>query len=174
MLDDLPAIPLPAFRQPHHDQLDELPESSPTTSPSDEPSSPEPPQPSPPDDGPAAPPPLSPEPPAARRTRTSGTSDPAAAGRTLAGLLVILAGITAGLLARSGRHLRQPTRRQVADVADPIGRIAARHLPTDLLGDDVGDVAEAAAAVHAYVLDEDAGPLITRIPAATVAYPEES
>lgn len=172
MPNDLPAVPLPAFRQPHQHRLDELPPDSQITSPDEPPASPPAsPEPSRPDA--ALPPPIesNPERRAAGRTRTSAT-DPSAAGKALAGLLVIVAGVAAALLARSGRALRQPTPRQVDDVAAPIGRIIARHLPTDLIGPDLADVTEAAAAAHAYVLDP-AGPLIARSAPAPVDYPEQ-
>lgn len=165
-------VPLPAFRQPHLHRLDSPPEShepSPdeTTSPPDNPA--------PNETTDARPEPIesSPERPAARRTRTSGTGDPTAAGKAIGGLLVILAGALGALLARSGRHLRQPTPRQVDDIAGPLGAIAARHLPTEFLTADLLDVTTAAAATHRYVLDDDAGPLLSRTATAAVNYPEE-
>lgn len=170
---DLPAIPLPAFRQPHRAQLDPLNDGSPQpSSPHDESPGAGSPEPSSPDDAPPPPIESSPERPAGRRTRTSGTGDPGAAGKALAGLLVIVAGLLGASLARSGRRLRQPTPPQVDDIATPIGAILARHLPTDLLGPDLADLTQAAAATHKYVLDP-AGPLITRTATATVAYPDE-
>lgn len=172
---DLPEIPLPAFLQPRPPRpLDDLPESSPDTShPDATPESPAEPAASDQGEEPRpAPIESSPAPPAATRTHTSATSaDPNAAGRAIAGVLVILAGIAAGALARAGRHLRQPTRRQVDDIAAPLGKLAARHLPGGFLTDDLVDITAAAAATHAYVLDES-GPLVTHTAAAEVAYPE--
>lgn len=164
----LPAIPLPAFRQPHRDRLDELPESSPPSSPGEPASPPASPPASSPDDVPPPPIVSSPDRPAAARTRTSGTE----VGKTLGGLLVIVVGFTAALLARRGRALRQPRPSQVDDIAMPLGRIAARHLPVDMIGPDLADVTESAAALHRYLLD-DAGPLITRTASAAVDYPSE-
>lgn len=104
--------------------------------------------------------------------RTSAT-DPSIAAGTLAGLLVIVAGIVGGLLARSGRRLRQPTEKQIGRVADPLAGIAARHLPVGMLNDDLADVTKAAAGIHAYVLDES-GPLITRTVNPADIYPTEN
>lgn len=167
-------IPLPSFLQPRPRLDPDLPEQEPpasTSGPSPEQTEEHRPPISPADDLPAPPLP-SLEPPAATRTRTSATGDPVAAGRVVAGLLVIVAGIAAGLLARTGRHLRQPTKQQVSEIADPIGRIAARHLPSEFIGRDLADVTEAAAATHAYVLDDYAGPLVQRA-ASAVAYPDQ-
>lgn len=163
-------IPLPRFRQPPGLDPD-LPEVDPPAS-SPQPATPDSDPPSSPstDDRPGSPLP-SLEPPAATRTRTSATGDPVAAGKVIGGILVIAAGIAAALLARSGRSLRQPTRRQVADVGDPLGRILARHIPAEFIGRDLADATEAAAAVHAYVLDEQSGPLVARI-ATAVPYPD--
>lgn len=168
MTTSLPPIPLPAFRQPHRDRLDELPDSSPTSSPAPPASSPEPPQQSSPDDVPPPPIVSSPARPAAARTRTSGTE----VGKTLGGLLVIAVGIAAAMLARRGRTLRQPRPSQVDDITMPLGRIAARHLPDAAIGPDLADITESAAALHRYLLD-DAGPLITRTPSTAVDYPSE-
>lgn len=169
---DLPAVPLPAFRQPHQHRLDPASdESSQPSSPGQPESSPDPSAPSRPDDD--RPPPIasSPAPRAAGRTRTSGT-DPGAAGQALTGLLVIVAGLVGALLTRGGRTLRQPTPGQAEDIAAPLGRIIARHLPTDVIGPDLADATTAAAAAHRYVI-HPAGPLVSRTPSAVPTYPEE-
>lgn len=172
-LPSLPGVPLPAFRQPHLHRLDSPPESSPESTPPDETSTPDSPPPSSPTGDRPAPIESSPGRPAAGRTRTSGTGDPTAAGKALGGLLVIVLGALGAMLARSGRRLRQPTPRQVDDIALPLGAIAARHLPTELIGRDLADLTQAAAATHRYILDES-GPLVTRAATAAVDYPEES
>ena|ERR1043165_8128340 len=168
-----PAIPLPAFRQPLGPD-DPLPTvQAPTPAPD-----------SPPDSPPAhlqetesgedsRPEPLPPIPvtPAAARTRTYSAGDAKVAGKFVRGVLAILAGTAAALLARSDRHLRQPTPEQLAEIADPLGAILARHLPTEVLHESLIDGTSAAAAVHAYVLD---GPLVTSIPTANVVYPEDT
>lgn len=170
------AIPLPAFRQPPgpDDPLPTVPADQQTTSSSDEPTASQPdshPS-SPPDDDRPAPLPPSPAIAAAARTRTSSPAgDSKVAAKFVRGLIAILTGTAAALLARNGRHLRQPTAEQIGDVADPLGAILARHLPTELLSDDLVDITSAAAGAHAYVLD---GPLVERIPTATISYPEES
>lgn len=110
------------------------------------------------DDRPPPPPP-SLDPPAAPHTPRSSAGSSREAGKVLAGLVVIALGITAAILARRGRGLRQPTPPQLAEICDPVGRIAARHLPLDLIGPDLADATEAAAAVHGYVLD---GPMVYR------------
>jgi hypothetical protein len=69
--------------------------------------------------------------------------------------------ITAGLgmvAARRNRAFRQPTPRERDDIARPLARIAVRHLPLDLIGDDLADITEATVATHDYV---SAGPLLT-------------
>lgn len=151
-------LPLPAFRQPLSDpplpvETDDL---TPTTPPSPDSPSGRPPLEGP--DGPPAPlPDLSPEP--RGRTRTFSSSDYAQASRVLHGLIAIACGIAFTTLARRGLRFRQPTIAEISGFTDPLGRVAARHLPMDLVGPDLLDLTEAAAAGHSYVL---AGPIITR------------
>lgn len=149
----LPTVPLPTFRQPPGSQDPEL-ATEPATSPSD------------PDQAAGEHEPLSPmsEPPHARtRTSSAGRGDPRVAGRLFAGLLAILSGTAAWVFYRRGRHLRQPTPRQLDDIGQPLGRILVRYLPLDVVGPTLVDATEAAAATHAYLLD---GPLVEPVAAA--------
>lgn len=93
-----------------------------------------------------------------RRLRPGG--DPEKVAQAFGGLLVLLiAGLGSLLRLTRGLELRSPTPRQRDDVAEPLARIACRHLPMDALGPDLLDATTAAAALHTYALD---GPLITR------------
>lgn len=59
---------------------------------------------------------------------------------------------------RKGRKLRQPTKAQKQNMAEPLARIAGRHVPVDWLNADLVDLVEAGSAFGAYVND---GPLTT-------------
>jgi hypothetical protein len=85
--------------------------------------------------------------------------DPTEAGETIAGAITILTGILAARLALRGRHLRTPTVRERDEIAMPIGRILVRWLPMNLLGKDLKDATQAAAATQNYLTN---GPLISR------------
>lgn len=152
-------IPLPAFRQPLSDPP--LPEvtgdpTGMTPAPSTG-SLPGPQRPDSSDNSPVPPLALSPEP--RDRTRTFTPSDYAAASKVLQGLIAIACGIAFTAFARRRLVFRQPTPKEITGFSDPLGRIAARHLPMDLIGPDLLDATEAAAAAHGYVL---AGPIVTR------------
>lgn len=160
----LPTIPLPSFRQPSP-RLDPPPEGSPQESPSRPLGSPESPEPTPdlpesPDEH--RPPILEPE----ARTRTSwvgrghGAGDPVQAGRVIKGALAILFRFAQAVNYRRGRWLRLPTREQLDGMANPLGRIAVRYIPMDLVGPTLADATEAVAAAHDYTLD---GPLTGRL-----------
>ena len=73
--------------------------------------------------------------------------------------MLLIAGLSALARVTRGLELRTPTPRQRDDVAEPLARIACRHLPMDAVGPDLLDATTAAAALHTYALD---GPLITR------------
>lgn len=154
------SLPLPRFRQPIVDPplpTVETDEPSPDLLP--DPASPDLPHPSSPESDDLPPPVLSPDP----RTRTGISSrpgDPKLAGEVLAGLIALACLWAYTAFGRRGRHFRQPTTRQVDDVAQPLGNIAARYLPTDVIGKDLVDATRAAAGVHRYVMD---GPLVTRL-----------
>lgn len=155
-------MPLPRFRRPISDPpLPEV-ESMGTAGPSSDGPQPEtssPLEPSSPDGSPLPPPVLNPGP----RTRTGISSraagDPKVAGEVFAGLIAIGCLWAFTLFGRRRLHFRQPTERQVDDVARPLGNIAARYLPTEVIGRDLVDATHAAAGVHRYVMD---GPLLTR------------
>lgn len=91
-----------------------------------------------------------------RRWRPGG--DPEKAAQVIGGALILITGMLGGLAARRGRRFRQPTTGQRDAVAEPLGRIAVRWLPMDLLGDDFADGLEAAYAAHNYI---SAGPLLS-------------
>lgn len=97
------------------------------------------------------------------RPSTTGSTDRAPGGdpdkvaTVLGGLFLIALGTISFLARRRERQLRMPTPRQLEDIAQPIARIACRHLPMDALGPDLIDGTEALVAIHGYVLD---GPLI--------------
>ena len=81
----------------------------------------------------------------------------------LVGMLAVVLSTLGLVLRRRGAHLRQPTPRQLDDIARPVGRILVRYLPLDVVGPTLVDATEAAAATHAYALD---GPLLTAVPLA--------
>lgn len=157
------AIPLPRFRQPISDPPlpvveTEQETAGPSSGPHPAPESPGPLPPSSQDDSPAPPPVLSPDHPT--RTGTSSRpGDPKLAGEVVAGLIALACGVAFTWFGRRGYAFRQPTERQVDDVALPVGRIIARHLPTDVIGPDFIDFTKAAGATHRYIVAE---PLLTR------------
>lgn len=55
------------------------------------------------------------------------------------------------------RRLREPTRTHLKDIAEPLAAIGARHLPTEMLNQDLADAAQLAAAIGRYLGD---GPVI--------------
>lgn len=57
---------------------------------------------------------------------------------------------------KDGRKLREPTKEEYKKVADPIGRIAARHIPTmdSILAKDIADLTKSAGGVKEYLLSE--------------------
>ena len=106
------------------------------------------------------------EEPASPRTTTStrrkAGGDPRQVAQVIGGLLILLTGTLALLANQRGRTFRQPTARQRDDIAEPLARIAVRHLPLDALGPDLADATAAAVALHSYVMD---GPLTPPISA---------
>lgn len=152
-------LPLPRFKQPLSDLPlpEETGDPTPTTPAPSTDSQWGPQQPDSPDSSPLPPLALSQEP--RGHTRTYTASDFAQASRVLHGLIAIACGIAFAAFSRRGLLFRQPTRGEISEVTDPLGRVAARHLPMDLIGPDLMDLTEAAAAGHSYVL---AGPIITR------------
>lgn len=95
-------------------------------------------------------------------TRTfSRAGDPKTAAEVIAGLLSLALGAAAWWAARRRLQFRQPTPGQLTDVATPLGNLAARHLPTEVINRDLVDATHAAGAMHRYLTD---GPLLTRAP----------
>lgn len=78
--------------------------------------------------------------------------DPIATGAVLGGLLVAGLKFVQTLARRRGRDFRMPSPGERDDISQPLGRILVRHLPMDLIGPDLHDIALAASAVHSYAL----------------------
>jgi hypothetical protein len=98
--------------------------------------------------------------PADTPTPTSSAGKPTAAqtAKLIAGLLgLAVAGAAAVIGWRGRRQLRRPSKQQLDDISAPLARITIRHVPADLLKEDLADAALAGAAVGAYLTD---GPLI--------------
>jgi hypothetical protein len=95
-------------------------------------------------------------------TRRKSGGDPRQVAQVIGGLLVLLTATLALLANQRGRTFRQPTVRERDDIAQPLARIAVRHLPLDALGPDLADATMAAVALHGYVM---AGPLTPPISA---------
>ena len=83
------------------------------------------------------------------------------------GALVSLALLGTNLVLKytRNRKLRRPTREQVKDFSEPIGRLLARHVDMSIFGPDLLDLAEAGSAFDNYLSD---GPLTDRIAPAIV------
>lgn len=99
-----------------------------------------------------------------RRTRSStgnrraDPADPGEAAQVIAGLIGLLAALGAWVIAhRQGLTLRRPDKREASLMAGPLGKIAARHIPAELLTGDIADGIEAGAAFGTYLNN---GPLI--------------
>lgn len=155
-------LPLPRFRQPVRDP--ELPEVTDDQGPETGPPAPAPetsPSPRPPSPSTEAPASLRvPNLEAPTPTPTSSRAgDPKLAGEVIAGLFALVCGYAAWFCGRRRMAFRQPTPREVDDIAIPLGRLAARHLPTEVISKDLVDATHAAGAVHRYLT---AGPLVTR------------
>lgn len=69
-------------------------------------------------------------------------------------LLILVAQMT--FRKRDGRKLREPTKEEYKKVADPIGRIAARHIPTmdSILARDIADLSKTVGGIKEYLLSE--------------------
>lgn len=110
-------------------------------------------------------------PPTPTSTRRRPGGEPHMVAQVLGGLLLLLTGTLGVLLARQGRTLRQPTPAQRDGMAEPVARIAVRHLPLDALGPDLADATAAVVAVHGYIAD---GALITQVRAEPINPDNES
>lgn len=155
-------LPLPRFRQPSRDPA--LPEVTDDQEPVTVPPATDPrptrgPQPpSPPAESPTSPRVPSLEAPTPTAT-SSRAGDPKVAGEVIAGLIALACGYAAWFFGRRRRTFRQPTVHEIDDIANPLGSLAARHLPTEFISKDLVDATHAAGAVHRYLID---GPLVTR------------
>lgn len=155
-------LPLPGFRQPRPPDPP-LPEVTDDPAPATEP---------PANDRPTTSGPLPPPPPAdplppidpsrePAPTRTFSAGDIKVAGEVVAGLIALVCGYAAWFLGRRRIAFRQPTTEQLQNVAQPVGAIVARHVPTEFISRDLVDGTRAAGALHAYLTD---GPLTYREP----------
>lgn len=157
--------PLPQFLQPRRPRLDPGPEASPETDLAGE--GPSPTAPDQLDGSPGLGEDLESRP-SGLRTKTSsaserkGSGDPALVADVLAVALgLALVGVGFLVSRRQGKVLRQPTDEQLDEIAEPLGRIAVRHLPLAKLDRDFLDAIAAAKAGKNYVSD---GPLILATP----------
>jgi hypothetical protein len=96
--------------------------------------------------------------PATRTATSSGGTTPvsrAATERNAAKVVVAVVAIVCGAaslaLGRLGRRLREPTADQVADFAEPVAAILARHIPAEKLNADVADLAKASVPVSEWM-----------------------
>lgn len=83
------------------------------------------------------------------------------AAATLAVVGIAVVGAARAVRALSGRLLRKPTKPQQRAIAEPLGRLAGRHLPGWLVNEDMKDLIEAGGALSAYLED---GPLLSLAP----------
>ena len=84
-------------------------------------------------------------------------ADPKEAAKVAAGLIgltVLMVGWLVEWL-KPGHTVREPTDEQTMDIAKPLGRIATRHLPAEILTGDVADGISAGTATAAYLRDGD-------------------
>lgn len=100
---------------------------------------------------------------ASARTNISDTderpaADPKATIALMIGLLgALFAGVGILTRVRRGYRLRQPTKRDLRDMAEPLASIALRHLPAALINGDLADAAAVAAALSSWA---EAGPIL--------------
>ena len=83
--------------------------------------------------------------------------DPGQVSAFVAVLLLAVFGVAAMPMRATSRTLRRPDSDELDAIAEPLARIACRHLPMDLLGPDMVDLVAAAKATNSYAT---AGPLI--------------
>jgi hypothetical protein len=98
----------------------------------------------------------------ATRTKTSSTGDPGkvdTAQLVAAGLGLAAAAVAWAVRAWRRQQLRRPTREQLHDIAEPIGRLLTRTWDATRVNADLLDVIDAGAATILYLED---GPLLTR------------
>lgn len=82
--------------------------------------------------------------------------DPEATTALVIGALgLVVAGAAFLARRRTRRKLRQPTKRQSRDIAEPLARIMLRHADPSLLNPDLADVIAAGGAFGAYLNDGD-------------------
>lgn len=152
MSEPLPAAALPRWATPASQRQDpDLPETE-GPSPAEGTTGPRPPI-SPPFGQPDP----KPEAPAPPRTRTSSGGDPLEVSKVLAGLLTVIIGGLAWVIARRGYELRTPTEHEMRDFTDPVGRIATRHLDMAMFSPDLADATMATAAAVKYASSSPIG-----------------
>lgn len=105
-------------------------------------------------------------PPGPTTTSTTGDDEPPR-GKPLSrdevtglvvGVLGLVVAVAGGVIRwQTRRRLREPSAKQRRDIAAPLGRILQRRADLSILGPDIGDALQAAAATGAYLGD---GPLL--------------
>ncbi len=105
--------------------------------------------------------------PAATPTEASsgGTTDPVErrkqarnTSKLVKGLLKIVIVSAEALLGRMGREFRRPEEHQIDGVAQPLARIAVRHLDLSYISDDLLDLTEAGGGLSDYILEGPVAP----------------
>jgi hypothetical protein len=110
-------------------------------------------QPSPPQNG---------EPVTTLSGRSPSAGDAREIGKVISGLVKLITGVVAKLVASRGGVFRRPSEVECNDIGQPLGRIVARHSDFAGVPPDLIDAASATAAVSEYLLAD--APLITRAP----------
>lgn len=90
--------------------------------------------------------------PATRRRQARNTS------KLVKGLLKILIVATEAIVGRAGREFRRPEEHQIDGVAQPLARIAVRHLDLSYISDDLMDLTEAGGELSGYILEGPVAP----------------
>lgn len=89
--------------------------------------------------------------------RKKAPADPkVTAELVVAVVAIVFTGVAVAARFRRRVKMRKPTDRQLSAIADPLARIAARHLPAEALNADLADAVAMTAAVTAYA---GAGPV---------------
>jgi len=82
--------------------------------------------------------------------------DPAMTATLVVGIVGVTLGLAGWMIGRAGRRLRKPSKDQIHQFAEPVGRIIARRTDLSWMGDDLADVTAAGVVFGDWVGD---GPL---------------
>ncbi len=110
---------------------------------------------------------------------SAGTTERAPATRKQAqntsklvkGLLKMAVVVVEAVMKRAGREFRRPEEHQLDGVAQPLARVAVRHLDVSYISDDLMDLTEAGGALSDYILDGPVAPRMNYVE--QVGYPIE-